>query len=113
MITLEGVSKQYLYGARVLGSLDMTINDGQIVALLGDESSGKTTFLKVVASVTDCEGKVLFDGQPLAKKQQTKNQRNAHKQFVSFFTHFYSPLTPFLFLIINEVFSSLRDISLD
>lgn len=68
MITLEGVSKQYLYGARVLGSLDMTINDGQIVALLGDESSGKTTFLKVVASVTDCEGKVLFDGQPLAKK---------------------------------------------
>ena len=45
--------------------------------------------------------------------QQTKNQRNAHKQFVSFFTHFYSPLTPFLFLIINEVFSSLRDISLD
>lgn len=68
MITLEGVSKQYLYGARVLGSLDMTINDGQIVALLGDELSGKTTFLKVVASVTDCEGKVLFDGQPLAKK---------------------------------------------
>lgn len=68
MIKLEGVSKQYPYGARVLGSLDMTINDGQIVALLGDESSGKTTFLKVVASVTDCEGKVLFDGQPLAKK---------------------------------------------
>ena len=32
---------------------------------------------------------------------------------ISFFTHFYSPLTPFLFLIINEVFSSLRDISLD
>ena len=71
MITLEGVSKQYLYGARVLGSLDMTINDGQIVALLGDESSGKTTFLKVVASVTDCEGKVLFDGQPLQKSPTT------------------------------------------
>lgn len=68
MLELVGVSKQYLYGARVLGTLDMKIEDGQIVALLGDELSGKTTFLKVVASVTDCEGRVLFDGQPLDKK---------------------------------------------
>lgn len=68
MLELVGVSKQYLYGARVLGSLDMKIDDGSILALLGDELSGKTTFLKVVASVTDCEGKVLFDGEPLDKK---------------------------------------------
>lgn len=68
MIKLDGVSKQYLYGARVFAPVDMTINDGEIVALLGDELSGKTTFLKVVAGVTDSEGKVLFDGEPLAKK---------------------------------------------
>lgn len=68
MIKLDGVSKQYLYGARVFAPTDMTIKDGEIVALLGDESSGKTTFLKVVAGVTECEGKVLFDGEPLAKK---------------------------------------------
>ncbi len=68
MIKLEGVSKQYLYGARVFAPTDMSINDGEIVALLGDESSGKTTFLKVVAGVTECEGRVLFDGVPLAKK---------------------------------------------
>lgn len=68
MLELVGVSKQYLYGARVLGSLDMKIEDGKILALLGDELSGKTTFLKVVASVTDCEGKVLFDGEPIDKK---------------------------------------------
>lgn len=68
MIKLDGVSKQYIYGARVFAPVDMTINDGEIVALLGDELSGKTTFLKVVAGVTDSEGKVLFDGEPLAKK---------------------------------------------
>lgn len=68
MIKLDGVSKQYLYGARVFAPVEMTINDGEIVALLGDELSGKTTFLKVVAGVTDSEGKVLFDGEPLAKK---------------------------------------------
>lgn len=44
MIKLDGVSKQYIYGARVFAPVDMTINDGEIVALLGDELSGKTTF---------------------------------------------------------------------
>ncbi len=68
MIELVGVSKQYLYGARVFAPTDLKISDGEIVALLGDEASGKTTFLKVVAGVTDCDGKVLFDGVPIAKK---------------------------------------------
>ena len=68
MIELKSVSKQYLYGARVLASTDMTIKSGEIVALLGDDGSGKTTFLKVVAGVTDFEGEIFFDGEPLAKK---------------------------------------------
>lgn len=68
MIKLEGVSKQYLYGARVFAPVDMTVQDGEIIALAGDEGSGKTTFLKVVAGVTESEGKVLFDGEPLSKK---------------------------------------------
>lgn len=68
MLELRGVAKQYLYGARLFGSLDMKIDDGQIVAFLGDEGSGKTSLLKVIAAVTDCEGQVLFDGQSLDKK---------------------------------------------
>lgn len=68
MIELKGVAKQYLYGARVLGSTDMKIGDGEIIAVLGDEQSGKTTLLKVLAGVTDFEGQVLFDGEPLDKK---------------------------------------------
>lgn len=68
MVELKGVAKQYLYGARVLGSMDMTIKDGEIVAVLGDEQSGKTTLLKVLAGVTDFEGQVLFDGEKLDKK---------------------------------------------
>lgn len=68
MLELKGVAKQYLYGVRVLGSTDMTIKDGEIIALLGDEQSGKTTLLKVLAGVTDFEGQVLFDGEKLDKK---------------------------------------------
>jgi len=68
MIELKGVTKQYLYGARVLGALDMRVDDGEIIALLGGEQSGKTTLLKVVANVTDCEGEVLIDGAPPCRK---------------------------------------------
>ncbi|MCM1305958.1 MAG: ABC transporter ATP-binding protein [Bacteroides sp.] len=68
MIELRGVTKQYLYGARVLGSTDMTVGDGEIVALLGDKGSGKTTLLKVAAGVTDCEGEVFIGGNPIAKR---------------------------------------------
>lgn len=68
MIELKGVTKQYLYGARVLGNTDMRVDSGEIVALLGDSGSGKTTLLKVIAGVTDCEGDVLIDGSHIAKK---------------------------------------------
>ncbi len=70
MISLEGVTKQYLYGARVLGTLDFTVSDGEIVSVLGGEGSGKTTLLKVIAGVTDCEGRVLVDGEPIAKRPE-------------------------------------------
>ncbi|MBR4800107.1 MAG: ABC transporter ATP-binding protein [Clostridia bacterium] len=68
MIELKGVSKQYLYGAQVLNALDMKIKDGEIVAVLGDEGSGKTTFVKVVSAVEDCDGEVLLDGNPMTQK---------------------------------------------
>ncbi len=68
MIELRGVAKQYLYGARVLGSVDLRVADGEIVALLGGVGSGKTTLLKCVADVTDCEGEVLVDGKPVGKR---------------------------------------------
>lgn len=63
-IELEGVTKQYLYGAKVLTSVDLSIADGEIIAVLGQEGAGKTTLLKVIAGVEKADGKVLFDDQP-------------------------------------------------
>lgn len=71
MIELQGVTKQYVYGARVLGVVDMKIEDGEIVAVLGGRDDGKTTFLKVLAGVTECEGRVLYDGEEALAKTNT------------------------------------------
>ncbi len=68
MIELRGVTKQYLYGARLFGAVDMRVENGEIVALVGEKGSGKTSLLKVMAGVTDCEGEALIDGAPIGKR---------------------------------------------
>ncbi len=68
MIEIKSVTKQYLYGARVLDALDMEIKDSEIIAVLGDEQSGKTTFIKVVSAVEDYEGEITLDGKPMTQK---------------------------------------------
>ena len=53
MIILEakGVSKNYLK-KRALNGIDMTIDSGKIVGLLGPNGSGKTTFLNLLAGIS-------------------------------------------------------------
>ena len=51
----------------VLESVDLTVGDGEIVALLGASGSGKTTLLRVVAGLIRPErGTVSWDGADLA-----------------------------------------------
>lgn len=71
MLTLKGVTKQYLYGARLFGALDLTVADGEIVVVYGGEGSGKTSFLKTVAGVEDSEGEILVCGE--STKVKTDN----------------------------------------
>jgi len=68
MLEFKGVSKLYLYGNKVISNLDMKIEDGEIISILGDEGSGKTTFIKVASSCTEHEGKVLLDGKEVGLK---------------------------------------------
>lgn len=68
MIELKNVSKQYLYGARVLYGVNLTVGDGEIIAVLGDEQSGKTSLLKSIAGVTECEGEVRICGEKIEDK---------------------------------------------
>lgn len=68
MLELKGVTKQYLYGARVLSAIDTVIRNGEIVAVLGGDGSGKTTFIKTVSGVTESDGTVLLDSKPIRVK---------------------------------------------
>src|SRR5882672_1462591 len=50
----------------VLDSLDFALREGEIVALLGQSGSGKSTMLRLMAGLIGADkGQVLYRGQPL------------------------------------------------
>ena len=66
ILKLRGVSKQF--GAvSALTDIDLDINAGEVVALVGDNGAGKSTLVKVLAGVHQpTAGTIEFMGQPVA-----------------------------------------------
>ncbi len=65
LLELHGVSAGYGQ-ARVLHSLDLQVQPGQVVAVLGTNGAGKTTLADTIAgSVAPTAGRLVFDGQDI------------------------------------------------
>jgi branched-chain amino acid transport system ATP-binding protein len=64
LLELAGVSAGYGH-RRVLHAVDLTLDDGEIVAILGANGAGKTTTLRAISGVIQRAGKLLFDGRSL------------------------------------------------
>jgi len=71
MIELRQVSRIYRLGneeIRALDGVDLTIDDGEFVAVVGPSGSGKSTLLHVIGGLdTPSSGQVVVDGQDLAR----------------------------------------------
>src|SRR3954468_21100502 len=77
LISLEQVSMQF-NGQRVLHAIDLGVQRGQTVAVIGESGCGKTVLLKLlIGLLRPTEGKVLFDGKALAdlSERQLTRQR--------------------------------------
>ena len=70
MLILSNVSKSYGDGpARVdaLIEIDLTVNPGELVAIMGPSGSGKSTLLTIAGTLEDATtGEVTIDGQPVS-----------------------------------------------
>jgi branched-chain amino acid transport system ATP-binding protein len=65
-MSLEVRGLRVSYGAiKVLDGLDLTVGDGEIVALIGPNGAGKTTTLNSVAGLVPRSGEVLLGDAPL------------------------------------------------
>ncbi|WP_250504719.1 branched-chain amino acid ABC transporter ATP-binding protein/permease [Caballeronia sp. AZ7_KS35] len=66
LLKLENVSAGY-GGGTVLESVDLTVNAGEVVALLGRNGVGKTTMLRTITgTVHPSAGRVVFDGNDVS-----------------------------------------------
>ena len=58
------------YGqVQVLRDVDFTVDDGEMVVLLGANGAGKTTTLRALCQMIDTWGSVRFDGEELVGKR--------------------------------------------
>ena len=65
-LQLRGVGKRYT-GVQVVSDVDLHVEPGEVVALIGENGAGKSTLMKIVSGVLatdDCEGELLPDGRP-------------------------------------------------
>lgn len=81
---VQGVSKRY--GELVaLGSISVSIDPGETVALVGPSGSGKTTLLRILGGVLAPDhGKVMLDGEELAlldRRRRAALVGMMHQQF--------------------------------
>jgi branched-chain amino acid transport system ATP-binding protein len=54
------------YGAvRVLHGLDFTVDEGEVVVILGANGAGKTTTLRAISGMIEAQGKAIFDGREI------------------------------------------------
>ena len=67
-IEIKDVEKVYQVGDNqvpVLKGLSTTVDRGEFIAITGPSGNGKSTLLKMLAGITEYEGKILIDGQDL------------------------------------------------
>ncbi len=73
IITLENVSKAYATGAPALNGVDLHINKGEFVFIVGDSGSGKSTMIKLLLrELTPTSGNINVMGYDLVKIKHRK-----------------------------------------
>jgi ribose transport system ATP-binding protein len=65
LLEVRGVSK-YFAGVRALKNVSLTLERGEVLAVVGENGAGKSTLMRIIAGVIPPdEGELVLDGQPV------------------------------------------------
>lgn len=87
MIELKHISKWYQIGGKpafILKDINLTINEGEFISIMGPSGSGKSTLLNVLGMLDDAsEGEYFFMDQPVHTLKE-KQRSQLYKQYIGF-----------------------------
>lgn len=118
ILECHGLSKQYNRMSYALQNLNLSLEPGQIVGLLGPNGSGKTTLIKLINDLlVPTEGRILIDGK--APGTETKkivsylpersclDESMRIKEILRYFADFYQDFST------EKADAMLRDLEID
>ncbi|MCB7520886.1 ABC transporter ATP-binding protein [[Clostridium] hylemonae] len=118
ILECHGLSKRYGNNFYALNNLNLSVERGQIVGLLGPNGSGKTTFIKLINDIlVPTSGKILIDGKEPGvetKKIVSYLPDRIHlddsmkiKDMIAYYTDFYSDF------VTDRAYRMLTDLEID
>ena len=73
MIVMENVSKEYKNGVHALRDINLAIDDGEFVYIIGPTGSGKSTLIKLIMKELEpTSGTIMVNGQNLERLKHRK-----------------------------------------
>ena len=64
MLEVRGLTSHY-GRIQALAGIDLTVEDGEMVALVGANGAGKSTLLRAISGVQPYSGKIIYDGKDI------------------------------------------------
>jgi putative ABC transport system ATP-binding protein len=90
IVTLRGVGREYPGGVAALRDVDLDIDRGQLVAIVGPSGSGKSTLLNVMGTLDrPSAGQVVIDGFDVAELSDRELSALRARRIGFVFQHFH------------------------
>lgn len=93
IVSMKGIVKQYQVGGEVstvLKGIDLTVEKGEFLAILGPSGSGKSTLMNIIGCLdTPTEGEYLLSGIKIASQDERALAHIRNKQIGFIFQSFF------------------------
>jgi putative ABC transport system ATP-binding protein len=87
MLELKHISKWYNVGGKptfILKDINLTVNEGEFISIMGPSGSGKSTLLNVIGMLDEpSEGEYIFMKENVTKLKE-KHRSQLYKQYIGF-----------------------------